>query len=152
MGHRDSRYRLTELVEVEDAYFGANKTGKAGRSGGRTPVMVAIERHAGKPGCIAIEALPSLAKRYNFDFAKQRLQLGAVAHADAFSALSGLTVRYQHIARITPPEEADEWLTWVYIAISNLKRVLLGTYHGALRPLPLQEYLDDFVYRFNRRL
>ena len=152
MGHRDGLYRLTELVEVDDAYLGANKTGKAGRGGGRTPVLVAIERHAGKPGFVAIEALPSLAKPYIVDFAKRRLQPGAVAHTDAFSSLTGLTVRCQHIAKITPPEEADEWLPWVHIVISNLKRFLLGTYHGAVRPLRLQEYLDEFVYRFNRRL
>ncbi len=34
MGQRGSRYRLTDLTEVDDAYLGANKTGKAGRGGG----------------------------------------------------------------------------------------------------------------------
>jgi len=27
MGQRDSHYRLTDLIEVDDAYLGANKTG-----------------------------------------------------------------------------------------------------------------------------
>jgi hypothetical protein len=63
----------------------------------------------------------------------------------------GLAIQTQHIAKLTPPEEADEWLPWVHIVISNLKRFLLGTYHGAVRPHRLQESLDEFVYRCNRR-
>jgi hypothetical protein len=27
----------------------------------------------------------------------------------------------------------------------------LGTHHGAVRPKHLQRYLDEFVFRFNRR-
>jgi transposase-like protein len=36
-------------------------------------------------------------------------------------------------------------------AISNLKRWLLGTHHGAVREKHLQAYLDEFVFRYNRR-
>ena len=31
------------------------------------------------------------------------------------------------------------------------KRWLLGTHHGAVRPKHLQAYLDEYVFRFNRR-
>ena len=152
MAHRDSLYRLTELIEIDDAYIGANKTGKAGRGGGRTPVLVAIETSEdGKPGFVAIEALDSLSQPHIIDFAKRRLQPGAVSHTDAFPSLRGLAIQTTHIAKVTPPEEADEWLPWVHIVISNLKRFLLGTFHGAVRPHRLQEYIDEFVYRFNRR-
>ncbi len=34
--------------------------------------------------------------------------------------------------------------------ITNLKRFLLGTYHGISQRY-LQEYLNEFTYRFNRR-
>ena len=151
MGHRDRLYRLTDLIEIDDAYVGANKTGKAGRGGGRTPILIAIEQREGKPGFVAIESVPFLAKPYVVDFAKRRLQPGAVTHTNAFSSLTGLAIHTQHIAKITPPEEADEWLPWVHIVISNLERFLRGTYHGAVRPHRIQEYLDEFVYHFNRR-
>jgi len=36
-------------------------------------------------------------------------------------------------------------------AISNLKRWLLGMHHGAVREKHLQAYLDEFVFRYNRR-
>jgi hypothetical protein len=37
----------------------------------------------------------------------------------------------------------------VHTAIANLKRFLLGTFHGVSPQL--QKYLDEFVYRYNRR-
>ncbi|MFY9974667.1 MAG: hypothetical protein WAK53_10445 [Chromatiaceae bacterium] len=54
------------------------------------------------------------------DFAQRRLQPDAICHTDAFPSLSGLAVQATHIAKITPPEEADQWLPWVHIVIANL--------------------------------
>ena len=56
----------------------------------------------------------------------------------------------QHKGRVTPAERVDEWLSWVHIAIGNLKAYLLVTFHGVSGKY-LEEYLDKFVYRFNRR-
>ena len=47
-------------------------------------------------------------------------------------------------------QSRQEWLLWVHIAIGNLKAYLLGTFHGVSGQY-LQEYLNEFVYRFNRR-
>ena len=41
-------------------------------------------------------------------------------------------------------------LPWVHRVFSNLKTWALGVYHG-LRRQHLQSYLDEFVFRFNRR-
>src|SRR5436190_13074561 len=41
-------------------------------------------------------------------------------------------------------------LPWLHRVFSNLKVWALGVYHG-LRRKPLQSYLDEFVFRFNRR-
>ena len=41
-------------------------------------------------------------------------------------------------------------LPWVHRVFSNLKRWALGVYHG-LRKKHVQTYLDEFVFRFNRR-
>ena len=38
----------------------------------------------------------------------------------------------------------------MHVAIGNLKAFLLGTYHGVSSKY-LQEYLNEFCYRFNRR-
>jgi hypothetical protein len=41
-------------------------------------------------------------------------------------------------------------LKWVHIAISNAKRNFLGVYHK-INGEYLQKYLDEFVYKHNRR-
>ena len=41
-------------------------------------------------------------------------------------------------------------LPWVHRIFSNLKVWALGVYHG-LRRKHVQSYLDEFVFRFNRR-
>ena len=41
-------------------------------------------------------------------------------------------------------------LHWLHKAISNLKAFLIGTYHG--RCTKLQAYLDEYCFRFNRRM
>ena len=41
-------------------------------------------------------------------------------------------------------------LPWIHRVFANAKRWALGVYHG-LREAHLQRYLDEFVFRFNRR-
>ena len=43
-------------------------------------------------------------------------------------------------------------LDHVHLVISLLKRWLGGTHQGAVTPSHLQAYLDEFAFRFNRRL
>jgi len=38
-----------------------------------------------------------------------------------------------------------------HLVASLLKRWLLGTYQGAVRPSHLSYYLDEYTFRFNRR-
>ena len=47
-------------------------------------------------------------------------------------------------------KEVKEFLGWVHTLASNAKSFLLGTLHG-IGKKHLQEYLDEFCYRFNRR-
>jgi ISXO2-like transposase domain len=42
-------------------------------------------------------------------------------------------------------------LPGVHRVASLLKRWLLGTHHGAVDPRHVDYYLDEFVFRFNRR-
>jgi hypothetical protein len=39
----------------------------------------------------------------------------------------------------------------VHRVASLVKRWILGTHHGAVQPEHLDAYLDEFVFRFNRR-
>ena len=53
-------------------------------------------------------------------------------------------------ARATPAAKVDEWLPLVHRVIANVKRFMLGTFHGVSSAC-LQKYLDEFAFRFNRR-
>ena len=55
-----------------------------------------------------------------------------------------------HITEKSNKETTEETLKWVHIFISNVKRNLLGNYHK-IKGKYLQRYLDEFVYKLNRR-
>lgn len=48
------------------------------------------------------------------------------------------------------PEKAEKALPMIHLVFSNLKAWLLGTHHG-VSAQHLPAYLDEFVFRFNRR-
>ena len=56
----------------------------------------------------------------------------------------------RHNKQVIPKEKVGEILPWVHIAISNAKRQLINTFHD-IKPEFLQNYLDEFCYKFNRR-
>ncbi|SIT97877.1 ISXO2-like transposase domain-containing protein, partial [Epilithonimonas bovis DSM 19482] len=55
-----------------------------------------------------------------------------------------------HITEKSDKETTNETLKWVHITISNAKRNLLGNYHKIKRKY-LQLYLNEFIYKLNRR-
>jgi len=48
-------------------------------------------------------------------------------------------------------EAASELLPRVHLVISLLKRWLIGTHQGAVSHKHLDYYMDEFIFRFNRR-
>ena len=48
-------------------------------------------------------------------------------------------------------DAASTMLPGVHLMTSLLKRWLMGTLHGAVRPQHLPQYLDEFAFRLNRR-
>ena len=59
--------------------------------------------------------------------------------------------RYDHEVIQPAAELGDNLLSRVNLIASLLKRWLLGTHQGAVRPSHLDYYLDEFTFRFNRR-
>ena len=56
----------------------------------------------------------------------------------------------EHRSQVIPKKEIGKMLPWVHIAISNAKRMLLHIYHD-IKPEYLQNYLNEFCCKFNRR-
>lgn len=151
MGHRDSLYRLHDLIEIDDAFVGGKRSGKRGRGAeGKSVVLVAIENRDQRAGFIAMQQVGAVTKESVGKFVQYHLPPDQEVRSDALAALLEIGKTQHHAARVTPPDKAGEWLPWVHIAIGNLKAFLLGTYHGVSSKY-LQEYLNEFCYRFNRR-
>ena len=58
--------------------------------------------------------------------------------------------RMLYIKNVIDPKDIGKVLPWVHIAISNAKTQLADMHHGN-KPEFLQEYLNEFCYKFNRR-
>ena len=56
----------------------------------------------------------------------------------------------EHKSQVINPKDIGKVLPWVHIAISNAKTKLADMHHG-IKPEFLQEYLNEFCYKFNRR-
>ena len=55
-----------------------------------------------------------------------------------------------HLTEKSSEQTTNTSLKWVHIAISNAKRTFLGIYHK-ISGKHLQNYLNEFVYKLNRR-
>lgn len=151
MAHRDSIYRLEKLIEFDDTYVGGKRAGKRGRGAeGKKPVLVAVEARTKGAGFVAMKAVDTISKKTARDFLRFHLKAGQTVRTDAFPALNSVAENHVHEKRVTPPEKASEWLPLVHIMIGNMKTFINGTFHGVSSEY-LQEYLDEFCYRFNRR-
>jgi len=69
MGDRDSIYRLSDWIEVDDAFVGGKQAGKRGRGAeGKTPVLVVYENRGEKAGFIAKTAVDNVDKSQSRSF------------------------------------------------------------------------------------
>ena len=81
---------------------------------------------------------------------------GTTIYTDGLKSFAGLVeAGFQHIARTQPLRSelrkgAKSAVPLADRAIGNLQQWLLGTYHGVSKA-QLQIYLDEFVFRHNRR-
>jgi len=151
MAHRDSIYRLANLIELDDTVVGGKRSGKRGRGAeGKRPVIVAVEAKGKGAGFVAMQAVNSVCTATVGGFLTRHLRSGQTVKTDALAALNVVARFHTHQKKITLPEEANVWLPLVHIMIGNMKKFINGTFHGVSSRY-LQEYLDEFCYRFNRR-
>lgn len=106
-------------------------------------MLVACEHNEGKPGFVAMKAVDRVSQDNVKQFAQEVLALRQAIYTDAIASLNILAEEHHHVARVTPPEMANEWLPWVHFVVCNLKSFLLGTYHR-ISGRYVQEYLDEF--------
>ena len=87
-------------------------------------------------------------------FAPESIEPGSTVHTDGWLGYEPLTKKgYQHriVFLSGRRKQASELLPRLPKAISLLKRWLLGTQQGTISRKHLDDYRDEFVFRFNRR-
>lgn len=152
---RPGRERLSGLVEVDEVFIGGVKPGKRGRGAlGKVLVLVAVEDKGKKGiGRIRITIIPDATAASLRKAIGTMVEPGSTIRTDELSSYPSITkYGYKHIAvkgNASVPGEDPTPL--VHRVASLLKRWLLGTHHGRVEEMHLQEYLNEFVFRFNRR-
>lgn len=100
-------------------------------------------------GRIRLSAIPSNHATHIHSFIKVNIAPGATLITDGHASYSGLP-DYRHDPRVVGSMAAHIPLKWIHRVFALLKRWSLGTYHG-LRRQHIDAYLNEFVFRYNRR-
>jgi len=82
-------------------------------------------------------------------FVRANVKRGTTLITDGHASYPGL-IDYRHDPRVVGKMAGHVVLPWVHRVFALLKRWSLGTYHG-LRRRHLNTYLNEFVFRYNRR-
>lgn len=150
---RPGRERLSGTVEVDETYWGGEEEGAVGRqTEDKALIMVAAEIDGRNIGRVRLRRVLDLQQTTLHGFIGEMVQAGSTVRTDGLPAYQGLT-GYTHDRRIQrrQPDNRPHLLPRVHRVMSLLKRWLLGTHQGAISHEHLDDYLNEFTFRFNRR-
>jgi transposase-like protein len=163
------RDRLEGVVEVDqtelpfrvgDAFFEPGHAGKILIAG----AVEVIDRETGRSwprrkggkyldtrsGRLRLAVIEDNSARSLEAFVRANVKPGATLLTDGHASYPGLRSDYRHDPRVVGKMAANIVLPWTHRAFALMKRWALGSYHG-LRRKHITTYLDEFVFRYNRR-
>lgn len=168
MGNRDARYTLEGMIEMDEGYFTVESSEiekqkrKRGRGAvGKQNVMIMAESTSLENPktqkkdrqCRYFKA--KVLTNHKVDGVNQAIEESLDQKSIVFTDKSTSYIDIADFVELHVTEKSDkqttkETLKWVHITISNAKRNLLGNYHK-IKGKYLQLYLNEFVYKLNRR-
>jgi transposase-like protein len=147
-------------VEIDDTWVGGHQPGIRGsrQLKGRKAaiVLAAVEKRDAISGRVRMAVIPDVKQTTVLAFVKHHVAPGSTVYTEALKSYDGLQpAGVRHVARKQPVRTelrrgATSAVPLVDRAIGNLQQWLTGTYHGVSKA-QLQVYLDEFVFRHNRR-
>lgn len=155
-----TREPLRGEVEVDDTWIGGEQAGLRGsrqlKDRRAALVLVAVEKRGKGSGRARMSVIADFKAATILPFLTQNVAPGATIYTDGLKSFAGLSeAGFKHIARNQPLRSelrkgAKSAVPLADRAIGNLQQWLIGTYHGVSKA-QLQVYLDEFVFRYNRR-
>lgn len=156
---REGREQLSGVVEVDETYIGGYEigTGKQGRGAqDKSLVVVATECIEKQIGRVRFKIIPNATKESLIPFIEENVEAGSTVITDGWSGYASLSQNkdYVHIEKVISGsgKKAHELLPHVHMVDSLVKRWINGTHQGKISPKHLEYYLDEFAFRFNRKL
>ena len=156
-------------VEIDECFVGGATRGEGEGVHHKTLVIGAVEvrRREGKAngkshhkrkvlaGRLRLAVVANRGEKALLPFVTANVIAGAKVRTDAHDAYRDLckTYGYSHESFVMrgDPEMAEKHLPIIHRVFGNLKTWLAGTHHGRVERHHLQAYLNEFVFRFNRR-
>jgi transposase-like protein len=152
---RPGRDMLTGRVEVDECYVGGPEEGLPGRLNvEKALVVVAAQEDGAGISRIRLRQIVDASAGSLIPFVQQSVVAGSTVHTDGWQGYLPLKASgYQHeVTYLKGNKKAtSELLPRVHLVISHLKRWMMGTHQGAISNKHLDDYLDEFTFRFNRR-
>jgi transposase-like protein len=149
------REPLSGEVEVDETLVGGHHEGRRGgrQREGKALVGVIVEIRGQGSGRLRLVALPDASRDTLTKLVEEFVVPGAIVHTDGWPGYGRLAdAGYRHRPRPQRRDlpDAQKLLPRAHRAASNLKTWLQSTHRG-VSPEHLQAYLDEFVFRHNRR-
>lgn len=156
---RPERDKLSGEVEVDETYIGGKEIGKGKQGRGaetKTLVIVATECIGKQIGRVRFKCIPDASGEYLLQFIEENIEPGSTILTDGWVGYSFLnsSQKYKHEIKVISGsgKNAHELLPHVHLVDSLVKRWVNGTHQGSISPKYLSYYLDEFAFRFNRKL
>lgn len=144
------RSQLNGDVEVDQAFLGGVN--------GKEIILIAAEKRGAATGRIRLQHAKSEKALDVQGFIIDTIELGSNIISDRHKSYHTIVEKgYSREAMKKPYSwedvdgDDDRLLPRVGRVAAHMKRWYLGTYHGGMKIKAIQPYLDEFVFRYNRR-
>ncbi|NBT56894.1 MAG: IS1595 family transposase [Betaproteobacteria bacterium] len=150
---RPGRDRLAGSVEVDEVYVGGERPGKRGRgAAGKALVLIAAQTDGSRIGRIRMARVADASQRVLTLAVQGMVEPKAQVLTDGWDGYGLLAdAGYEHLIVRKDAIVGKNLLPRANRVAALLQRWLLGTHQGAVAHSHLDYYLDEFVFRFNRR-
>lgn len=140
-------HKIESDAEVDETVFGGQEEGVRGRKNtNKKLAVVAIEKKKKGVSRLYVRVIPKASAEHLGDFMKTHISKDAQVKTDLWTGYAPLEKDFVNMIR-TPSGKKGKNFPEMHRVIMNLKAWIRGTHHHVK---DLQDYLDEYCYRFNR--